>query len=95
MGPILATGGIDRWLGSDRFVPASAGLNLACKWQAWTWTRCSCPTSTPALACGFSSGNIQITLAWGTGAFHRDRVAKALLDGEGTVAAFGFQPRAA
>ena len=34
-------------------------------------------------------------LAWGTGAFHRDRVAKALLDGEGTVAAFGFQPRAA
>lgn len=34
-------------------------------------------------------------LAWGTGAFHRGRISAALLDGEGAIAAFGFQPREA
>jgi len=33
-------------------------------------------------------------LAWGTGAFHRGRLQAALLDGDGAIAAFGFQPRA-
>lgn len=33
-----------------------------------------------------------LQLAWGHGAFHRARVAAALLDGRGTLAAFGFQP---
>ena len=34
-------------------------------------------------------------LAWGTNAFHRARLASALLDDDGAIAAFGFQPRAA
>ena len=34
-------------------------------------------------------------LAWGTNAWHRGRLANALLDDEGTIAAFGFEPRAA
>ncbi|RLB44870.1 MAG: acyl-CoA dehydrogenase [Deltaproteobacteria bacterium] len=34
-------------------------------------------------------------LAWGTGAFHRGRVSAALFDGQGAIAAFGFQPREA
>lgn len=34
-------------------------------------------------------------LAWGTNAFHRARLASALLDDEGTIAPFGFEPRAA
>ena len=36
-----------------------------------------------------------LDLAWGTGAFHRARVAAALLDGEGAITAFGFQPAGA
>ena len=31
-----------------------------------------------------------LDLAWGTNAWHRERIARALLDGDGTIASFGY-----